>query len=349
MLKLFSFLFAALASFQAVVAKNRIKDGTGTIALEEAWTIPELVSGIHAFPPLGEPEDEFIASFTDVYGRRLDLMNENNIDFGVSDPVAAAALAASVNNQLAAVISNGTDRFGGFAALSMHNATEAAQELTRAVKELGLLDHNQCLKRGALAGAMLNDYQQSGADNATLLYYDQPEYDVFWQTVTDLDVPIYFHPRSNIAQIQSLLFAHAPFLEGPSEEYAVTLANHILGRFPSLKIIVGHLGERIPSDLFRIDERLATAVPFGLTMERNVSSYWQTNLFETTSGNFATELLKFHINQIGIDRILYSVDYPFVPIPEGEAWVESLTDVLSPDDLTSLKRGLAIKLLHLDD
>ncbi|KAG6820544.1 hypothetical protein H0H93_015429 [Arthromyces matolae] len=155
---------------------------------------------------------------------------------GVSDPVAAAALAVNVNNQMAAAISNNTARFGGFATLSMHNATEAAQELRRTVKELGFL------------GALVNDYQQSGPDNGeshiacdasqhldldipleTLIFYDQPEFDVFWQTVTELDVPIYFHPRSNIAQVQTLLFGHAPFLKGPSEEYAVTLANHILG------------------------------------------------------------------------------------------------------------------------
>lgn len=52
--------------------------------------------------------------------------------------------------------------------------------------------------------------------------------------------------------------------------------------------------------------------PQGLVMLRNASSYWQTNLFETTSGNFATALLRFHIDQIGLDRIMYSVDYPFV-------------------------------------
>lgn len=50
----------------------------------------------------------------------------------------------------------------------------------------------------------------------------------------------------------------------------------------------------------------------GMPMLKNVSSYWKTNLFETTSGNFATPLLKFHIEEIGLDRITYSVDYPFV-------------------------------------
>ncbi|KAF8064254.1 hypothetical protein FPV67DRAFT_1420736, partial [Lyophyllum atratum] len=171
---------------------------------------------------------DFKARFLDVHGDRLDLMNQNNVDFmvlscatpciqGISDPTAAAEMAINVNNQLAAAISNNTARFGGFASLSMHNATEAVQELRRAVKELGF------------QGALLNDYQQSGSDNTTLLFYDQPEYDVFWQAVTDLDVPVYFHPRPNIAQIEKLLYAHAPFIMGPSEEYAVTLANHILG------------------------------------------------------------------------------------------------------------------------
>lgn len=58
---------------------------------------------------------------------------------GISDPDEAAKMAISVNNQMAAAISNNTERFGGFASLAMHNATEAAQELRRSVNELGLL------------------------------------------------------------------------------------------------------------------------------------------------------------------------------------------------------------------
>ncbi|KAG6890864.1 hypothetical protein C0992_012250 [Termitomyces sp. T32_za158] len=304
-----------LLSLRMVAAKHRIKNGNGTIAIEEAWTIPELL-------PFQLQHLLNHRAFQMVLSCATPCVQ------GVSDPVAAAALAVNVNNQMAAAIRNDTTRFGGFASLSMHNATEAVQELRRAVNELGLL------------GAMLNDFQQSGPDNTTLLYYDQPEYDEFWQAVTELDVPIYFHPRSNIAQVQALLFDHAPFLKGAPEEYAVTLANHILGlctngvfdRFPNLKIIVGHLGERIPSDLFRIDERretffitvsssriryvkspeLAKSRPNGLMMQRNITSYWHTNIYETTSGNFATPLLEFHMGQIGIDRILFSVDYPFV-------------------------------------
>jgi len=48
-------------------------------------------------------------------------------------------MAVTVNNILAESISNNTRRFGGFASLSMHNATNAALELRRTVKELGFL------------------------------------------------------------------------------------------------------------------------------------------------------------------------------------------------------------------
>ena len=91
-------------------------------------------------------------------------MNANHVDFmilscaspctqGISDPVQAQNLSITVNNALASLISNNTERFGGLAALSMHDPAEAAAELNRTVKELGFL------------GALLNDYQQSGADN----------------------------------------------------------------------------------------------------------------------------------------------------------------------------------------
>ena len=63
----------------------------------------------------------------------------------------------------------------------------------------------------------------------TFIYYDQPEFDVFWQMVVDLDVPVYFHPRVNPDPVATLLFAQAPFLIGPAQEFAVTLSNHLLG------------------------------------------------------------------------------------------------------------------------
>ncbi|KAJ7583331.1 amidohydrolase 2 [Mycena floridula] len=299
-------LLILLAAKSFARARLWNSNGTGTIILEEAWSIPELLSAVPVSP-------EVFPDLLDIHNQRLDHMNTNNVDFmvlscatpciqGISDPDAAAAMAINVNNKLADSISNNTLRFGAFASLAMHNATTAAQELNRTVNKLGFL------------GALLNDYQQSGPDNETLLYYDQPEYDVFWEMVTALDVPVYFHPRSNIAQLFNLEYQHARWLRGPAQEFSATLSTHILGlctngvfdRFPNLKVIVGHMGERIPSDLDRIDQQLKKQISAGMPMKANVTSYWQTNLFETTSADFVTDLLQFHVNRIGLDRILYS-------------------------------------------
>jgi 2,3-dihydroxybenzoate decarboxylase len=81
-------------------------------------------------------------------------------------------------------------------------------------------------------------------------------------------------------------------------------------------------------------------------MQRNFSSYWRTNFWETTSGDFATDLLHFHVSQIGLDRITYSVDYPFITIESGEAWLKTLD--LGETEKLALIRGTAIELLGLN-
>ncbi|KAF9555899.1 hypothetical protein CPC08DRAFT_779565 [Agrocybe pediades] len=371
-------VFACLAS----AAGRKIQNTGGSIALEEAWSIPELVSP-SSNTGGGGLSDAVRSNLLDIHNQRLQGMDQNHVDYmviscaepciqGIPDPIQAQNMSVHVNNMLAATISNNTERFGGFASLAMQNATAAALELERTVKEFGFL------------GAMLNDYQQSGSDGQTLLYYDQPEYDVFWQKVSDLDVPVYFHPRTSIDIITKLMFAHAPVLEGAVQEFAAILSTHILGcvllsteklvqlnetsaawytdyasmgsskglryiisRFPKLKIIVGHLGERIPSDLNRIDTRLIRQGG-NANMEQNVTTYFHTNIFETTAGNFATDLLHFHIGQIGLDRIMFSIDYPFVQIPEATSWIQGLETSMNKQDFNSLQRGLAEKVLGLN-
>lgn len=86
-------------------------------------------------------------------------------------------------------------------------------------------------------------------------------------------------------------------------------------------------------------------------MQKNVTFYFQHNIFETTSGNFDTTLVQFHASKIGLDRIIYSIDYPFVTLEEGAAWInEALpaSGALTRSQVLALKRGLAIELLGLD-
>lgn len=69
----------------------------------------------------------------------------------------------------------------------------------------------------------------NGCMSAMIKFYDTAEFDPFWQMVTDLDVPVYFHPRSNIPLLSNLEFGHSSFLRGSPQEFAATLSTHVMG------------------------------------------------------------------------------------------------------------------------
>jgi len=83
-------------------------------------------------------------------------------------------------------------------------------------------------------------------------------------------------------------------------------------------------------------------------MQRHVAHYLRKNIWETTSANFATDILQLHLKVLGYDRILYSIDYPFVTIEQGTEWMKGLVKDLTVEELFALRRGNAMKLLKLD-
>lgn len=124
----------------------------------------------------------------------------------------------------------------------MHDPQEAADELRRCVTQYGFL------------GALVNDTQRAGPDGDDMIFYDGPEWDVFWSTVTELDVPFYLHPRNPTGSIHEKLWAKRSWLIGPPLSFAQGVSLHVLGmvtngvfdRHPKLQIVLGHLGEHIP-------------------------------------------------------------------------------------------------------
>ena len=135
----------------------------------------------------------------DIHDERLKSMDEHGVEYMLlsltspgaqaeADPEKAKKTAQVANDYLAGEVAKNPKRFGALAALSMHNGEVAAEELKRAVKELGMF------------GGLVNDFQSKGKDGEEKVYFDTQEYAVFWKTVEELDVPIYFHPRYAIPQ-----------------------------------------------------------------------------------------------------------------------------------------------------
>ncbi|PSK42901.1 2-amino-3-carboxymuconate-6-semialdehyde decarboxylase [Elsinoe australis] len=328
----------------------------GKIALEECWAIPENFEAYdpNTLAPPGVIGGNLTANLLDVHDQRLRQMDENSIDLmvlslsssgvqGVTDPTKAASLAVLANDRLEAEILKNPTRFAGFAALSMHDPQTAADELTRCMTS-----------KTGFVGAMLNDFQAAGPDGNTMLFYDQPHYDVFWRAAADLNASVYIHPRASTPLIHEQMWAGRPWLEYSALGYANRVNMHVLGiicsgvldRFPKLKLLMGHMGEHIPYDLYRIDHKLNRARFPDMPMRKDklVSDYFGTQVFITTSGHFSTPALECAVKQCGAEAVMFSVDYPFESIPNGCVWFDEHVD-MNARDKVKIGRNNALAVL----
>ncbi|HZS93306.1 MAG TPA: amidohydrolase family protein [Chloroflexota bacterium] len=256
----------------------------------------------------------------DIDALRLDAMDKAGIEIAVlslfqpgiqgeRDTATAIRKAKAVNDTRAERIARHATRFRGFAAVPMQDPREAADELERAVKELGF------------KGALINGHTRG-------VYLDEARYLPFWGRVAALDVPIYLHP-ANPMTIPAV-FAGYPSLAQAMFGWAAEAGGHALrlvlsglfDRFPSLTVILGHMGEALPFYLWRIDSRFKITEP-KVALRHMPSEYIRRNIAVTTAGAFSPEPLRCAIDTMGLDRVLFSVDYPLEDSDEAARFIET--------------------------
>jgi predicted TIM-barrel fold metal-dependent hydrolase len=321
----------------------------GKIALEEHFAIEATLAdsqvfGAHVWEELGPRLIDFQdrrVRFMDASGVQIMILSLNAPAVqAIWDVKRAIAVAREANDVLAAEVAKRPDRFLGLAALPMQDPDEAALELTRCVKELGFV------------GALVNGFSQAGSENSAL-YYDLPQYRPFWRTVADLDVPFYLHPRNPLPGAIPGYDGHN-WLLGPTWAFHAETTVHALrligsGLFdahPNLQIIIGHLGEGIPAYLWRIDNRNAwMEARHKYAAKKWVADYFRENFVLTTSGNFATSAMQQAIAEIGVERVLWSADYPFEDINDAADWFDKAP--LNEADRQKIGRTNALKLFKL--
>jgi 2,3-dihydroxybenzoate decarboxylase len=321
----------------------------GKIALEEHVAIePTLgdsqVFGAHVWPELRH-------RLIDVQDTRLHEMDKHGIEMmilslnapavqAIHDIKTAIAVARQANDALAGEVRKRPDRFAAFAALPMQDPQAATAELTRCINELGMV------------GALVNGFSQvASPDNVT--FYDLPQYRPFWRALEALDVPFYLHPRNPLPSWTQQYDGHS-WLLGPNWAFSAETAVHALrligsGLFdqhPRLKIVLGHLGEGIPVQLWRIDHRNGwMKAPHNYAAKNGVADYFRKHFHLTTSGNFHTPSLVNAMTEMGPDRVMFSVDWPFEDVGESAQWFDTAS--ISETDRQKVGRRNAIKLFKL--
>jgi gamma-resorcylate decarboxylase len=125
------------------------------------------------------------------------------------------------------------------------------------------------------------------------------------------------------------------------------IGSGLFDAYPKLQIVLGHMGEGLPYSMWRIDHRNGwVKAPARHKAKRKIRDYFNTNFYLTTSGNFRTQTLIDAILEIGADRLLFSVDWPFENVDHAADWFDSVS--ISETDRLKIGRGNAAKLFGLD-
>lgn len=279
----------------------------------------------------------------DLNGGRLAAMDAGRIDVQVLsvvahevDPADEPALSRDANDQLAEAVARHPDRFAGFALLPMRTPDAAAVEFERAVGRLGF------------KGAMI-----SGTIDGKFL--DDRRFEPVFEAASRLGVPIYIHPGVPERAIRERYYSgFAPAVDyvlasaawGWHVETGLHALRLVLGgvfdRFPKFQVILGHMGEYLPYSMARTIRVLNRA---GAKLARPLEAYFRENLHYTSSGYLAVPSLLCAMAVLGVDRMMFSVDYPFSDNAESVEFVRSAP--IAEDDREKLFHKNAERLLKV--
>jgi 2,3-dihydroxybenzoate decarboxylase len=190
--------------------------------------------------------------------------------------------------------------------------------------------------------------------SAALFVLDDKRFWPIYERAEQLDVPIYFHPATPDSRVGDVYYADYakdfPMVVraawGYTVETATTAIRMVLSgvfeKHPKLKVILGHLGETLPFLVWRVDHAIARP---GAAKSISFRDIFCNNFWITTSGNFSNPALMCCVQEMGVDRILFAIDWPFVPNPPGTRWMESVP--LCDEDKSKILSGNAKKLFRM--
>ncbi len=313
------------------------------VALEEHFQFPELGA---TYPPLDANRSPAIAQrLNDLGALRIKEMDEAGIDIQVlshsapsvqklTDAEQAVRLARAANDHLAAAVRAHPDRFAGFATLPTPNPGAAADELERAVTQLGF--------KGAMIHGLTNGH-----------FHDEKQFWPIFARAEALDVPIYFHPaipsqavidayyKEYADQLPVILRAAWGFTVETATQGLRMVLSGVFDKYPNLKVIFGHLGEGLPFYQWRINMTLER----DWKASRSFREVFSQHFYVTTSGFWSDPALLCVMQELGLDHIMFSVDYPFAPNNPATEWLHQVP--LCAEDRAKLAGGTAKRLLKL--
>lgn len=322
-----------------------------TITLEEHFVSPSFLEGPgkglteqaknpqsyigKIFEQLRDLGDKRIAEM-DAAGIDVQVLSLNSPGMEQLDPEAAKKIAKETNDFLASAIKDHPQRFAGFAALPTADPKAAAIELERTVR-----DHD-------FKGAIINGHVKGR-------YLDNKMFWPIFERAEALSVPIYLHPTQPPQSVIDASYSGfdpmvTNMLIGAGWGWHIETAIHVIrlilggvfDQYPKLQIIIGHMGETLPFMLQRLDRIMSPEIT---KLKHPIGAYLRENIFYTFSGfNYTSTFLDLLL-EVGVDRIMFSVDYPYASMAQGRDFLNKL--LVSAADKERIAHGNAEMLLKI--
>ncbi len=268
---------------------------------------------------------------SDVGAKRLAHMDESGIDMQILSLTApgvqamnrdeAVGFSAFANDWIAEKVAANPTRFAALAACAPQDPVAAAKEIERGVTKLGM------------KGVIINSRTHGE-------YLDDPKFWPIFEAAEALDVPVYIHPQTLPRPTVDLLLDKG--LDGAIYGFSIEVGMHVLrliiagvfDRFPKLQIMIGHVGESLPFTLYRIDYMHGQSVKGGRyeamkPLKRKPSDYFRDNIYCTNSGVGWAPPIRFMQEVLGVDRVLYAMDYPYQFLAEEVVALDEMQ--MAPD------------------
>jgi predicted TIM-barrel fold metal-dependent hydrolase len=318
------------------------------IALEEHFILPREEQSLPPGAHRGSDREKIlgfdvVAELLDLGASRIAAMDAASIDLQVIshnqpgcqalDAGAAVPLAREVNDFLFEAVKRHPNRFAGLAALPTADPAASVKELDRAVTTLGF------------KGAMINGHTKGS-------FLDDKKYWPIFECAQALGVPIYLHPSVPHPAVAKAYFDGYPELALAAWGFGIDTGAHFLrlvfagvfDAFPKLTFVLGHLGEGLPFMLHRINDQTRLAAG-RRGLKRSPAQYLTENLVVTLSGNFSEPAFLCTVQAMGIDKVLFSVDWPYESNTGAVGFLKR--QPLSPEDLAKVAHRNAERVLRL--
>ena len=224
-------------------------------------------------------------------------------------PSEARQLAREVNDEIAGMTRQWPQRFAGLATLPVQDVGAAVDELDRAVHVLGL--------KGAELDTVVND-----------LSWDEPQFLPIFKAAEAMGAVLFFHPQpqQNLVMRFTDRYNLANSLGVIVEDTIVAatlIYGGILDACPDLKVCIAHGAGPASFGMGRMDHGWKVRPEARRHIQQPPSAYQRRLYYDSVIGSEAA--LRFLLDQVGADRVVFGSDWPFVPwYPSPVAWVQGL-------------------------